>query len=78
MKIIEQESTLRNNSTATSDWIGQIKGSVIYAVDLGNLFPQGNVNPYLKGVSYVNDENTRIINEYLYRFKDAWEKLAEK
>jgi hypothetical protein len=40
---------------------------------------EGNLHPFVKGVSCENNvDTTGIINEYLNRFKDAWQKLAEK
>jgi len=40
---------------------------------------EGNLHPYVMGVSCENDvDTTGVINEYLIRFKDAWKKLAEK
>ena len=38
--MMQQESPLRNSSASTSDWIGQVKGRVIYAYDLSTLISE--------------------------------------
>lgn len=37
MTTMQEESPPRNSSASTSDWIGQVKGHVIYAYDLSTL-----------------------------------------
>ena len=38
--MMQQESPLTNSSASTSDWIGQVKGRVIYAYDLSTLISE--------------------------------------
>lgn len=41
MAIIQKTESLQANGARTSDWIGRIKGGVIYAYDLGSLASNG-------------------------------------
>jgi len=74
MVIIQEEYPLRNGSATTSDWIGQVKGGVIYAYDLSTL---------CAGViQFSEPENQNMVHKtvhkYKTRFKEAWEELSDK
>jgi hypothetical protein len=75
MAIIKQEYPLRNSSARTSDWIGQVKGRVIYAYDLGNLFSGG-----IELTDRPENQNMvhKTVQKYKARFKGAWEELSDK
>lgn len=73
--IKQQEYPLQTNGASTSDWIGQVKGQVIYAYDLNSL---------LSGVMKFTDEPDnqnmvhKTVQKYKNRFKEAWEELSDK
>lgn len=47
--MMEQGSLPRNSSASTSDWIGQVKGRVIYAYDLSTLISETGESSSLQG-----------------------------
>ena len=75
MAIIKQEYPLRNSSARTSDWIGQVKGRVIYAYDLDTL-----VSGAIEFTDRPDNQNMvhKTVHKYKTRFKEAWEELSEK
>lgn len=74
MTIIQQEYPLGNSSASTSDWIGQIKGGVIYAYDLV-LYPGA-----IGSTDRPDNQNIvhKTVQKYKDRFKGAWEELSER
>ena len=73
MIIIQQEYPLGNSSARTSDWIGQVKGGVIYACDLDSLGKS-------ECIDRLNNQNMvhKTVQKYKGRFKEAWEELSDK
>ena len=41
MTVIQEKDSLQAKGARTSDWIGQIKGGVLYAYDLSTLTSEG-------------------------------------
>lgn len=39
MVVIQEMDSLKANSACTSDWIGQVKGGVLYSYDLSGFVP---------------------------------------
>jgi len=65
---------IQTNGASTRDWIGQIKGGVIYAHDLG-------VSLGAIGITAMPDNQNMVhktVQKYKDRFKEAWEELSDK
>jgi hypothetical protein len=75
MAIIQEEYPLRNSNATTSDWIGQVKGRVIYAYDLSTLFSGA-----IEFTDMPDNQNMvhKTVQKYKNRFKEAWEELSDK
>ncbi len=73
--IQQQEYPLKTNGASTSDWIGQVKGRVIYAYDLNSLLPGA-----VKFADEPDNQNMvqKTVQKYKTRFKGAWEELARR
>jgi len=75
MVIIQEEYPLRKGCATTSDWLGQVKGGVIYAYDLGDLIPGEIV---FADMPENQDKVQKTVQKYKARFKDAWEELSDR
>jgi hypothetical protein len=75
MTIIQQGYILQNNGASTSDWIGQVKGRVIYAHDLGTV-SSGAIGFTARPDS--QDMVHKTVQKYKTRFKEAWEELSQR
>jgi hypothetical protein len=73
--IQQQEYPLQTNGASTSDWIGQVKGQVIYAYDLNSL-----LSGAMKFADEPDSQNMvhKTVQKYKTRFKEAWEELSER
>ncbi len=78
MLIIQQQYPLQNSGASTSDWIGQVKGRVIYAYDLNTLFPENKGE--IEFTDRLDNQNMvhKTVQKYKNRFKEAWEELSDK
>jgi len=54
MVVIQEKVSLEAKGARTSDWIGQIKGGVLYAYDLGTLVSER------KGITEFSKEDFEI------------------
>jgi hypothetical protein len=65
MVIILHQYPFKNSGACTSDWIGRVKGGVIYEYDLGALF-QG-------GIEFTDKaENENMINKTVQKYKASF------
>jgi hypothetical protein len=73
--IHQQEYPLNTNGASTNDWIGQVKGRVIYAYDLNSL-----ISGAMKFADEPDNQHMvhKTVQKYKTRFKEAWEELSDR
>jgi len=68
MVVIQEMVSLQANSACTSDWIGQVKGGVLYSYDLSTLVPERQ-----KGLTQTQRTH---LNETKKTYHSALEQLS--
>ena len=62
--VIQEKDSLQANGARTSDWIGQIKGGVLYAYDLSTLASEGK-----EPIEFTKEDFERVLKKVSKRVR---------